>query len=84
MESIPWSCRVCDRNFETRDGGLCRRCKMPACRGCLYLLEEKTLPDDDTDPQWVCNLCLTVEERNQRPWWRRIVGRFRRANSREL
>lgn len=30
-----WRCSVCQRSFQTEDGGLCSRCLKPACRRCL-------------------------------------------------
>ena len=36
-EIVPWTCHVCDREFNAGSGGLCSKCHKATCINCLGL-----------------------------------------------
>ena len=59
---VPWICHVCMAEFDTRNGGVCARCKLPSCRLHLDNIQGK----ENVESYWVCEKCLTEEERTNR------------------
>jgi hypothetical protein len=55
---IPWKCHICNGEFDTPDGGICSRCNRATCRDHLYQLGARKM-----DATWVCQECLTSEEK---------------------
>ena len=77
MQSLPWHCGVCGRRFHTAGGGLCRRCRQPACRSCLHRVATSAPPAGSPESPWVCMRCLTVEEQGNLSLRSRMVRRWR-------
>lgn len=59
---VSWICHVCMGEFDTPNGGICTRCKLPSCRLHLDNIQGK----ENVESYWVCEKCLTDEERTNR------------------
>ena len=71
-EIIPWTCHVCGGQFDTPGGGICSRCNRATCRNHLHLRGKKV----NLDLTWVCDMCLTTDERaeqkkNKKIFWKK-------------
>ena len=59
---VPWICHVCIGEFDTPNGGICARCKLPSCRLHLDNIQGK----ENVESYWVCEKCLTDEEKTNK------------------
>jgi hypothetical protein len=50
---ILWECHVCNWEFETRGGGVCAKCRRPACSGHLRKQRDST---------YLCTPCLKAPQ----------------------
>jgi len=60
-EIVSWICHICADEFDTPDGGICNRCQGVTCRSHLTNIGTTLIKD----AQWVCNHCLTDEEKGK-------------------
>jgi len=56
-EIIPWKCHICKNEFALQSGGICIKCKQPACLKHLSKIT-RTL---EKESKWVCRNCLISE-----------------------
>lgn len=61
-EVVPWKCHICRSEFDTPSGGICSRCNKATCREHLHQIGQMTKLDE----KWVCDNCLTNEEKAKR------------------
>lgn len=59
---VPWKCHICQSEFDTPSGGICSRCNSATCHAHLHQIGQMTKPD----AKWVCDNCLTSEEKAKR------------------
>jgi len=59
---VPWKCHICRSEFDTPSGGICSRCSRATCREHLHQIGQMT----KLDAKWVCDNCLTSEEKAKR------------------
>jgi hypothetical protein len=71
-EVIPWICHICRSEFDTPSGGICSRCNRATCRGHLHQIGQMT----KLDAKWVCDNCLTKEEKAKRIFQPHSILRF--------
>ena len=67
-EVVPWKCHIRHREFDTPSGGVCSRCSRATCREHLHQIGKKL----KLETKWVCNNCLTSEEKTENKWTSKI------------
>ena len=59
---ILWKCHVCEKEFDTIGGGICKECGKATCHICFGLSALKKLYQFKMPKTGVCRLCVDKKD----------------------